>query len=100
MVEGAAETGVDRIELYTEQFAKSYEEGDKTGVQPYIEAAKVARDLGIGINAGHDLSLQNIKYLKESIPWMLEVSIGHALICEALYMGLENVINMYLHRLK
>lgn len=100
MVEGAAKAGVDRIELYTEQYAKSYGLGDLRGVAPYVEAARVAQVLGLGINAGHDLNLDNIRYLKEKIPEILEVSIGHALICEAIYLGLENVVNMYLHRLK
>jgi len=100
MVTGAAKTGADRIELYTEQFAKHYEAGNKLGIQPFIEAANAAYELGLGINAGHDLSLNNIKYFKGNIPHLLEVSIGHALICESLYLGLENVINMYLHRLK
>ncbi len=100
MVEGAARTGVDRIELYTEQYAKSYEKGDLQGVRPYVEAARVAGEMGLGINAGHDLSLENLRYLKEEIPDILEVSIGHALVCEAIYLGLENVINMYLHRLR
>nr|WP_299073592.1 pyridoxine 5'-phosphate synthase [uncultured Allomuricauda sp.] len=101
MVKGAAETGTDRIELYTESFAKEFSEGKKTeSIQPFIDAAKMANKLGLGINAGHDLSLDNIKFFKEHIPNLLEVSIGHALICESLYLGLENVINMYLHRLK
>ncbi len=100
MVEGAAEIGSDRIELYTESFAKSFSEGNKNGVIPFTNAAKIANELGIGINAGHDLSLDNIKFFKENIPNLLEVSIGHALICESLYLGLENVINMYLHRLQ
>jgi len=100
MVEGAAEIGADRIELYTESFAKAYSEGDKNGIIPFTNAAKVANELGIGINAGHDLSLDNIKFFKENIPNLLEVSIGHALICESIYLGLENVINMYLHRLQ
>lgn len=100
MVKGAAKTGADRIELYTEQYAKGYEDGNKLVIQPFIDAAKAAHELGLGINAGHDLSLDNIKYFKENIPHLLEVSIGHALICESLYLGLENVINMYLHRLR
>ena len=101
MIEGAAETGTDRIELYTESFAKLYD-GGKPGIaiKPYAEAAKMAYELGMGLNAGHDLSLDNIKYFKDNIPHLLEVSIGHALICESLYLGLENVVNMYLHRLK
>ena len=100
MIEGAAETGADRIELYTESYAKSFEEGDKTGINPFIAAAKTAHSLNLGINAGHDLSLNNIKYFKDNIPNLLEVSIGHALICESLYFGLDNVINMYLNKLK
>lgn len=100
MVEGAAEIGTDRIELYTESFAKSFSEGNRKGIIPFTNAAKTAHDLGIGINAGHDLSLDNIKFFKENVPNLLEVSIGHALICESLYLGLENVINMYLHRLQ
>ena len=100
MVEGAVETGADRIELYTESYAKAFSKGDLKGIAPFITAAKIATQLGLGINAGHDLSLDNIKYFKESIPNVLEVSIGHALICESLYFGLENVINMYLNKLK
>ena len=99
MIEGAVETGTDRIELYTESFAVQYAEGKpEMAVKPYAEAAKLAHDLGLGLNAGHDLSLDNISYFKENVPHLLEVSIGHALICESLYLGLENVINMYLHR--
>lgn len=101
MIEGAAETGTDRIELYTESFAKIYDEGKhEIAVRPYTEAAKLAHKLGLGLNAGHDLNLDNIKYFKHNVPHLLEVSIGHALICESLYLGLENVVNMYLHRLK
>lgn len=101
MVKGAAETGTDRIELYTESFAKGFLEGKKTeSIQSFVDAAKMANKMNLGINAGHDLSLDNIKFFKEHIPNLLEVSIGHALICESLYLGLENVINMYLHRLK
>lgn len=100
MVEGAAETGADRIELYTEEYAKQYSKNPKTAISPFIEAAKTADTLGLGINAGHDLSLDNINYFKENIPNLLEVSIGHALICESLYFGLDNVINMYLNKLK
>ena len=100
MVEGAAATGTDRIELYTESFAQSFAKGDLQGVEPFTEAAKIAKAHGLGINAGHDLSLDNIKFFKENVPHLLEVSIGHALICESIYLGLENVINMYLHRLK
>ena len=101
MIEGAKETGTDRIELYTEAFAGQYGEGNKEqAIKPYAEAAKVANELGLGINAGHDLSLDNIEYFKKNIPGLLEVSIGHALISESLYLGLENVINMYLRKLK
>ena len=100
LIEGAAKTGADRIELYTEEFASQYELGNKKSIEPYIESAKVATKLGLGINAGHDLSLDNIQYFAQNIPNLLEVSIGHALICESLYLGLQNVVSMYLHRLK
>ena len=100
MVEGAKETGADRIELYTEAFAHQYSLSNKAAIEPYANAALRANELGLGINAGHDLSLDNIKFFKENIPGLLEVSIGHALISEALYLGLDNVVNMYLHRLK
>jgi pyridoxine 5-phosphate synthase len=100
MIEGAKATGTDRIELYTEEFAHQYELGNEKGIEPYTKAAILANDLGLGINAGHDLSLDNIKFFKENIPNLLEVSIGHALISEALYLGLDNVVNMYLNKLK
>lgn len=100
MVEGAAATGTDRIELYTEAFAHEYGLGNKDSIKPYAESAELANKLGLGINAGHDLSLDNIKFFKENIPGLLEVSIGHALISESLYLGLENVVNMYLQKLK
>ena len=100
MVEGARQTGADRIELYTETFAHQYALGNKAAIDPYREAAIVANTLGLGVNAGHDLSLDNILYFKQNIPNLLEVSIGHALISEAIYLGLENVVNMYLHKLK
>lgn len=100
MVEGAKETGTDRIELYTEAFAHEYGLGNKDGIKPYVAAAELANKLNLGVNAGHDLSLENIKFFKENIPGLLEVSIGHALIAESLYLGLENVVNMYLHKLK
>nr|WP_294933944.1 pyridoxine 5'-phosphate synthase [uncultured Flavobacterium sp.] len=100
MIEGAKETGTDRIELYTEEFAHQYGLGNKKGIEPYVASAVLANELGLGINAGHDLSLDNIKFFKENIPGLLEVSIGHALISESLYLGLENVVNMYLQRLK
>ena len=100
LIEAAAETGADRIELYTEEFASQFHLGNKEAIKPYTEAAVLANKLGLGINAGHDLSLENIKFFKQNIPNLAEVSIGHALIAESLYLGLENVINMYLHRLK
>ena len=100
MIEGAKETGTERIELYTESFAHEYGLGNTKGIEPYVKAAVKANELGLGINAGHDLSLDNIKFFKENIPGLLEVSIGHALISESLYLGLENVVNMYLQKLK
>ncbi|MFS4456472.1 pyridoxine 5'-phosphate synthase [Maribacter sp. 2304DJ31-5] len=100
MVEGARETGADRIELYTESYASTYSENKEKAIEKFILAADRANELGIGINAGHDLNLDNIQYFKANIPNLLEVSIGHALICESLYLGLDNVINMYLNRLK
>lgn len=100
MIEGAAKTGTDRIELYTEAFAHQYSLGNEEGVNPYVEAAERAHQLGLGINAGHDLSLQNIRFFKEQVPHLLEVSIGHALICEAIYLGLESVIRQYLNKLQ
>ncbi|MGI9530658.1 pyridoxine 5'-phosphate synthase [Lutimonas sp.] len=100
LIEAAAETGTDRIELYTESYAVAYEADDTSGVQTYVEAAKKAMELGLGINAGHDLSLSNLKYFVQEVPGVLEVSIGHALISEALYFGLQNVVSMYLQKLK
>lgn len=99
-IEGAKATGTDRIELYTEAFAHQYSLGNMKAIQPYIDCTVLANSLGLGINAGHDLSLENIKFFKENIPNLLEVSIGHALISESLYLGVENVIQMYLHKLK
>ena len=100
MIEGAKEIGTDRIELYTEEFAKQYELGNAKGIDSYVVAAVRANELGLGINAGHDLSLENIQFFKENIPNLLEVSIGHALISESIYLGIENVVNMYLQKLK
>ena len=100
MIEGAKKTGTDRIELYTEEFAHQYSLGNESGIQPYLLSANLAHELDLGLNAGHDLSLDNIKFFKDNIPNLLEVSIGHALISEALYLGLDNVVNMYLHKLK
>ncbi|MAY53188.1 MAG: pyridoxine 5'-phosphate synthase [Flavobacteriaceae bacterium] len=100
MIEGAAKTGADRIELYTENFAHQYGLGNSAAVEPYAACAALANELGLGVNAGHDLSLQNIAFFKQNVPHLLEVSIGHALICEALYDGLENVVKNYLEKLK
>lgn len=100
MVEGALETGTDRIELYTESYAKQYNQNKQQAVLPFVEASKKANELGIGLNAGHDLSLENLKFFSDSIPGLLEVSIGHALISDALYFGLENTIQLYLRQLK
>ena len=100
MIEAAAKTGTDRVELYTEAYAKGYVLGNKEAIIPYVQAAQVAHQVGLGLNAGHDLSLENLRYFKENIPTLLEVSIGHALISEALYLGLQNVVSMYLYRLK
>ncbi|TDN95640.1 pyridoxine 5'-phosphate synthase [Salegentibacter sp. 24] len=99
MIEGAAETGTDRIELYTENFAVKFAKGNKDGITPYTKCAKLAKELGLGINAGHDLSLSNIRYFSEHVPHLDEVSIGHALIAEALYLGLETTIKKYLELL-
>jgi pyridoxine 5-phosphate synthase len=105
MVEGAAETGTDRIELYTESYAKEFahskfkNQKSKTILDSYVHAARRAKELGLGLNAGHDLDLQNLKFLKENIPWLDEVSIGHALICDAIYLGLENAVQLYKRQL-
>ena len=99
-IEGAKATGTDRIELYTEAFAHQYSLGNKNAATSYSECAELANNIGLGVNAGHDLSLDNIKFFKDNIPGLLEVSIGHALIAESLYLGIENVVNMYLHKLK
>ena len=100
MIEGAKKIGANRIELYTEAFAAEYLKGNHNAIEPYTNCAILANELNIGVNAGHDLSLQNIKFFKENIPNLLEVSIGHALISESIYLGIENVINMYLNKLK
>ncbi|MDV4043046.1 pyridoxine 5'-phosphate synthase [Elizabethkingia anophelis] len=99
MVEYAAKTGTDRIELYTEAYATNYPKDKDAAIKPYYETALRATEFGLGINAGHDLSLDNLKYFADKIPNLLEVSIGHALISEALYLGLENTIQSYLKRL-
>ncbi len=100
LIEAAAKTGTDRIELYTEEFAAQYKLGNKNAINPYVKSAVLANEIGLGINAGHDLSLENIQFFAQNIPGLLEVSIGHALITESLYLGLENVINMYKNKLK
>lgn len=99
MIEGAVETGTDRIELYTERYAHDYYINREQAVADYKRAGELAHQLGLGINAGHDLNLDNLAYLKSSIPSLAEVSIGHALICDALYLGLENTIQLYLREL-
>lgn len=95
MVEGAAKAGADRVELYTEPYASGYHKNRDQAVKPYVEAAKVAQKVGLGLNAGHDLDRDNLAFLRQSIPWLDEVSIGHALIADALYLGLENAIRLY-----
>ena len=100
MVAGAAATGTDRIELYTEGFARQYAAGNKKlAIEPYVAAARRARELGLGLNAGHDLDLQNLKYFKQHIEGLDEVSIGHALVCDAIYLGLENTVQLYKRQL-
>lgn len=100
MIEGAARAGADRIELYTEPYATKYATDKNEAVSAYVKAAEVAQQLGLGVNAGHDLSLKNLAFLKRSIPGLHEVSIGHALVCDALYFGLENTIQLYLRQLR
>ena len=99
MVEFAAKAGADRVELYTEPYATEYPHDREKAIAPFLEAARVAKKLGLGLNAGHDLSLENLKYLHTIIPWIDEVSIGHALIADALYLGLENTIKAYKNQL-
>ena len=100
MVEGAAATGTDRIELYTEGYARQFAMGNKRqAIEPYVAAAEKAKTLGLGLNAGHDLDLQNLNFFKKNIPWLDEVSIGHALICDALYLGFENAVQLYKRQL-
>ncbi len=98
--EPAKATGTDRVELYTEPYATNFQKNRQSAVKPYVETAQLAKELGLGINAGHDLDLHNLKFLKQNIPFLDEVSIGHALICDALYYGLENTIQMYLRQLE
>jgi pyridoxine 5-phosphate synthase len=100
MVEGAAKVGADRIELYTEPYAREFKVSPEVAIKPYQECSKIAHDLGLGINAGHDLDLENLAYLYKNLPYLDEVSIGHALISDALYYGLENTIQMYLRQLR
>jgi len=98
-IEHAVDTGTDRIELYTEPYAREYSSGREKAIEPFVKAAVLAGKLGLGLNAGHDLNLDNLKYFADNIPGLLEVSIGHAIISDALYLGLENSIQMYLRRL-
>lgn len=100
MIRNALKTGADRIELYTESYAANYLSNKEEAIKPFIEAALVANEIGLGLNAGHDLSLENLKYFSDHIPGLLEVSIGHALISEVLYLGLENTVQLYLNRLR
>ena len=100
MIEWAAKCDADRVELYTEPYAANYSKNREEAIAPFIVAAKKARSLGLGLNAGHDLSLENLAYFAENIPWLKEVSIGHALICDALYLGLEETIKQYKAQLK
>ncbi len=99
MVRLAGETGTERVELYTESYARLYSSGREDAVRPFTHAALAAKESAIGLNAGHDLNLDNLKYFRESVPGLLEVSIGHALICDALYFGLENTIQLYRRQL-
>jgi pyridoxine 5-phosphate synthase len=100
MVHGAKAVGADRIELYTEPYAAHYHKNKELAIKPYLEAAQAAQSIGLGLNAGHDLDLKNLRFLKNSIPFMDEVSIGHALISDAIYLGLENTIQLYLRELR
>lgn len=100
IIEGAAKTGTDRVELYTEMYATGYLKNPSEAITSYKKAAETAQKLGMGINAGHDLDLNNLAFLKKEIPFLDEVSIGHALICDALYLGLENTIQLYLRALR
>jgi pyridoxine 5-phosphate synthase len=98
-IEAAKVTGADRIELYTESYAVNFEKGNKKEINKYVDASNFANNIGLGVNAGHDLNLENINFFVKEIPFLDEVSIGHAIICESLYLGLENVINMYLQKI-
>lgn len=98
-IEGAKEAGAERIELYTESYAVNFEKGNLNEINKYIEASLLANKLNMGVNAGHDLNIQNISHFVSKIPYLNEVSIGHAIICESLYLGIENVINLYLQKI-
>ena len=98
-IEGARDVGADRVELYTESYAINYEKGNLKELDKFIKSSKLANNLGLGVNAGHDLNLQNINYFASNMPFLDEVSIGHALISESLYLGIENVVNLYLNKL-
>jgi pyridoxine 5-phosphate synthase len=100
MIEGAAKAGADRVELYTEPYAQKFHLNKEDAIKAYIESARIAKSSGLGVNAGHDLDLHNLRFLKSHIPFLDEVSIGHALICDALYLGLENTIQLYLQQLR
>jgi pyridoxine 5-phosphate synthase len=100
MVEGAAQTGTDRIELYTESYAHQFYQNPDLAVAPYRKAAELATQLNLGINAGHDLDVHNLQFFAQQVPQLVEVSIGHALVCDSLYFGMENTIQRYLHQLK
>ena len=100
MIEGAAQTGTDRIELYTESYAQKFIQNPESAIAPYRKAAELATQLNLGINAGHDLDVHNLQFFALHIPQLLEVSIGHALVCDCLYLGMENTIQRYLHQLK
>ena len=100
MVEGAANVGADRIELYTEPYAREFKVSPVVAIKPYQECSRIARELNLGVNAGHDLDLENLAYLYKSLPYLDEVSIGHALVSDALYYGLENTIQLYLRQLR
>lgn len=99
MIKHAADCLCNRVELYTEAYAREYAANREKAIEPYFKAAEQAQKCGLGLNAGHDLNLQNLSYFRQTIPWLLEVSIGHALICDALYLGLENTIGAYKRQL-
>jgi pyridoxine 5-phosphate synthase len=100
MIEGAAAVGADRVELYTGQYSSSYRDNPETAIAPFVHCARLAKKLGLGINAGHDLNLENLRYFKQNVTCLDEVSIGHAIVCDSLYLGLENTIQLYLRQLR